>query len=386
MKKALITILMIMTLSAGILFSAGNHISAEELVPIDSITVDGEQAKFYAEYRYYDAVQIQYTYSENDILITKLANISANNVAKRVIDGWYLYEFEIPSNTLSFIIRQGMDGLVVDNFSNNEYILSQDTRVQNADMSIKQVVINEDLITKHAVWSDWGALYEFVIHFNIEDENGDQIPIDRIASVTYEYDVVKKEFFNTDRTPMEIKIDESTYNQGASFIPFFPYYINDWVTDNIYESEEDGYTWSVNLGQHRVFSPLPLISDVNIDQTHMIHIEYYSEGNYISTDEIVDDPYDQEDIVYNTLFDNIKNLFNSLGDSLRIIMYVVIGIAVLLGIGLVFKVIGLIKGFILTFYRVVKLVLRLVKGVVRLLFVSKKVKKRKEQYYVNRRI
>jgi hypothetical protein len=364
MKKALITIIMIMTLSAGILFSAGNHISANELTSIDSITVNDNQATFYAEYRNYDAIQVQYTYIENDILITKLSNISIDNIASRVIDGWYLYQFELPSNALSFIIRQGMDGLVIDQFTNNEYIFSQDTRVQNADMSIKQIVINEDLITKKPVWSDWGQLYEFVIHFNIEDENGDQIPIDRIASVTYEYDVVNKELFNTTRTPMTIEIDESTYNQGANFIPVFPYYVNDWITNNIYESEQDGYTWSVNLGQYRASSSLEFLSDVNIDQTQMIHIEYYSEGTYISTDEIVDDPYDQEDIVYTTFFEQIKDLINNLGDSLQIIMYIAIAIVGLLVISLVLKIFGLLKFIGKLISKTIKLLYRVAKFIV----------------------
>jgi hypothetical protein len=364
MKKALITIIMIMTLSAGILFSAGSHVSADELTSIDSITVNDNQATFYAEYRNYDAIQVQYTYIENDILITRLSNISVDNIASRVVDGWYLYQFELPSNALSFIIRQGMDGLIIDQFTNNEYILSQDTRVQNADMSIKQIVINEDLITKKPVWSDWGQLYEFVIHFNIEDENGDQIPIDRIASVTYEYDVVNKELFNTTRTPMTIEIDESTYNQGASFIPVFPYYVNDWITNNIYESEQDGYTWSVNLGQYRASSSLEFLSDVNIDQTQMLHIEYYSEGTYISTDEIVDDPYDQEDIVYTTFFEQIKNLINNLGDSLQIIMYIAIAIVILLVISLVLKIFGLLKFSAKVISKTIKLLYRVAKFIV----------------------
>lgn len=350
MKKALITILMIMTLSAGIFFSAFSHVSADTLTPIDTIEVNGREVSFYTPYAYYDSVQVQYTYLENDVLITRVENYNAVNNATRISDQFNWYKFTIDDRALSFIIKKAMDGTVVVDFAYNEYIYSEDTRIQYADMSVHQVVINEDLITKNPVYSESGQLYEFWIHFNIEDGEENTIPIDRIVKATYTYDVVFKNFgqFYTRDTKI-VEIDPYVYHDTPTINPVFPYFTYPWIEEQIKSSDEDGFTWMIDLGTYRASSKIKLIGDVNIDQTQLMMIEYYSEGEYIATDDIVDDPYDMEDIRYDGVLSDIQGILvkindalGSLGDTMRIIIYVVVAILLIIILLTVFKAINLV--------------------------------------------
>lgn len=387
MKKALITILLIMTLSAGIYFSAFSHVqvSADELTPIDTLEVSGDSVEFHAEYGYYDVVQVQYTYLKGDILISRLDNIETSNQATRISDNWNLYRFTLPENALSFVIKNAMDGLRVDTLTNNEYILSEETRVVNADMSVRQLVINDDLIVKRPVWSDYGQNYEFTIHFNIDDPEGNEIPIDRIVSATYNYDVIYTSFGLDTIESKEVTIDEYTYYEAPSFNTMFPFIVNDWFTENIGESDEEGYTWAIDLGTYRASTPIRFLTDVTIDGTQMIHIEYWSEGSFIATDEIIDDEYDSDDIEYQGWQYEIEQALAKVGKIIRIIIYVIAGILVILLLLIIFKLFSLIDKV----YKLIKYVfkfifIRIPKGIVvilKFMFIPRKRRKERRSYH-----
>lgn len=350
MKKALISIILIITISAGIFFSAGSYVSADTLRTVDSIEVDGSQVSFYAEYGYYDTIQVQYTYLEDEVLITRVDNYPVNNNSTRISDQWNQYIFTIDDRALSFIIRRAMNDSVVQQFNDNEYIESEQTRVENAQMSVHQVVINEDLITKNPVYSESGQLYEFWIHFNAEDSEGNIIPIDQIVKATYTYEVVAKNWgqFYT-RDSVTIDIDPYIEYDAPLFSPVFPFVTHPWVEEQIKPSDEEGFTWMIDLGTYRASSKFRFVSDVNIDQTQLIRIEYYSEGEFIATDDIIDEPYDMEDIRYDGFFSDIQDILvkindalGSLGDTMRIIIYVIVAILAIILLLLVFKAINLV--------------------------------------------
>lgn len=394
MKKALITIIITFLLSAGIIFSADNFkVSANQTTwSLDSVSTEDNLGSFATVYDSYDMVQIQFTYDAHGVLVSKLANVSVENIATRISDGLNVYQFELPEGALSFIIKQGMDGLVIHEFTNNEYILSEGTRVQNAEMSVAQLIINEDLIVKKPVYSNHGQLYQFDIHFNAEDEEGNKINIDRIISVTYMYDVIIK---NLPLSPTiqhkEIEISERVYHEPPLIQSTFPLILFPWVEEQIKPSDKEGYDWMIDLGQYRAASNIKFLHDVSIDQTQMIRIQYWTEGNPVimDDDQILDDPYDQEDIVYQGFFDNVSNWLSTLNNNLTMVLYILVAIIGLIFISLLIKLVGATWGVIKLISKVVITIIKIPSYLYKFLlflFVPSDKRKRKEQFNVNRHL
>jgi hypothetical protein len=246
------------------------------------------------------------------------------------------------------------------------------------------------LITREYVYSQLGASYNFNIHFNLEDNDGNRIPIDRIVRVSYAFDVVKTELWGliTQRTPEQVTIEETTYQP----LQLYPYFDFPRVRANIEESDENGFDWTVDLG---TYSAAGKLGSIKLDQTQMLTIEYFYEGEFFEEDDVVDIPYDQEDIVdvnpdwVNSIKDWIAKLNNTF-------MMVVIGLgAILVMLVLMFitKLFTVVKFIFTVIYKVLYYSLLLIKFIMVdipryiikfIIFMIVPSDKRKEQTHVGR--
>jgi hypothetical protein len=391
MKKALITILLIITLSAGIFFSADNFtVSAAEPNEILSISVSDRRVIFPTLYEGYEYVHIEYTYFMDDKLVSRIKNIPVSNQAIS-IEGYTLYQFYLPTEAISFKILRGIDGTITNEFTGDTiHLESESSSFDNVELRIKQIVINEDLITREYVYSQLGASYNFNIHFNLEDNDGNRIPIDRIVRVSYAFDVVKTELWGliTQRTPEQVTIEETTYQP----LQLYPYFDFPRVRANIEESDENGFDWTVDLG---TYSAAGKLGSIKLDQTQMLTIEYFYEGEFFEEDDVVDIPYDQEDIVdvNPDWVDSIKDWIAKLNNTFMMVVIGLGAILVMLVLMFITKLFTVVKFIFTVIYKVLYYSLLLIKFIMVdipryiikfIIFMIVPADKRKEQTHVGR--
>ena len=400
MKKALITLILTIMLSAGIFFSADNlKINAEDNeshIFIESMLVSGSDVFFETEDSYTSKIIIEYSYLQDNILFSKLDRISVQKVSIDPNTNLSKYHFKKPSNSLSFKIWRIISGDNIRSTANGEYILSEENALSKVEVRVKQIIVDNDLITKERQYTDNIALkvYKFVMHFDLIDEEGNPIDIDRILRLNVKFDVIQTGAF--------LKAKTYTYNfeiEETTFIPtaYFPYFINESVVRNIDSSFDENYTWMVTLGTFQSGANIPVIApgDVNIDKTQLLTIDYVFDGVFYEEQIVIDEPYDKDDVInvipgttdpVTNLWEKINELFGSLDSAIEIIIAIAIGLAVIVVISLVFKVFNLAKGLIITSYKIIKfIVIGIPKGIIKFfMFLLVPKSDRKERKNVNR--
>ncbi|MDD4069834.1 MAG: hypothetical protein PHF05_05215, partial [Candidatus Izemoplasmatales bacterium] len=358
--------------------------------------VSGSDVFFETEDSYTSKIIIEYSYLQDNILFSKLDRISVQKDSIDPNTNLSKYHFKKPSNSLSFKIWRIISEDNIRSTANGEYILSEENALSNVEVRVKQIIVDNDLITKERQYTDNIALkvYKFVMHFDLIDEEGNPIDIDRIVRLNVKFDVIQTGAF--------LKAKTYTYNfeiEETTFIPtaYFPYFINESVVRNIDSSFDENYTWMVTLGTFQSGANIPVIApgDVNIDKTQLLTIDYVFDGIFYEEQIVIDEPYDKDDVInvipgttdpVTNLWEKINELFGSLDSAIEIIIAIAIGLAVIVVISLVFKVFNLAKGLIITSYKIIKfIVIGIPKGIIKFfMFLLVPKSDRKERKNVNR--
>ena len=305
MKKALILLLMIITMSAGLYFNPAHGIDAAVVPTISEPGKSGTTASFYTDEPELTQAIVEYTFHSNGVYMSKLktfyVSLSAQNTSMTVNK----YTFTLPAEALAFKVwRVITEDEYIKSVSGNNVYSTVDYSMEGIELRLKTLYVTNDLITREATIGTIGGLlknqYKFIMHFRVEDSLGEIVPIDRIHSLKVEYDVVTTYIGLIDSKTHYIKDIQATENRSLSTWPFiYPAH----VVTNIQESthlRDDNivgneiYDWMVTLGIYDYQWPA---STVTLDQTTLLTIDYYYNDVFYQDQEVVDKPYEAEDII-----------------------------------------------------------------------------------------
>jgi len=407
MKKALISILLSIILSAGIIFSADSiTIQAEESHEfIESMVVSGRDVFFEVEHPNVANVIVEYSYQVNELLFSKLVRLRTQKVSIDTSTGLTKYYFRMPSEALSFKIWRLGNNSTISSTANGEYIRSEASALSNVDLRVKQLIIDNDLITKEFGYTSDVATraYKFVMHFDIIDEEGNPVNISNIIRVNVRFNVVQKGLINS-TTSKEITIEENEVIVSSWAV--FPYFKNEIVKTNISRSFDSRYTWMIDLGTYKTGIGLPggFLADVTLDKTQLLTIDYVFDGVFFNDQVVIDEPYDQDDVLhvnpgttdpYTNIFDSIGNLFDNLSSAFNIMIIIIISIAAIVVLTLFSKVFSIVSFVGKAIIKLIQLKLKILKYLMVdipgylikfILFLIIPKEKRKEHIYVSRHL
>lgn len=364
MKKTLVSILLTILMSAGIIFSASS-VSANTLPLGYSVAKNSNSGLIVVDYEDLEKAIIEYTYYSNGILMSELLEKDLNYVSSD--DNTYTYTFSLPEDALSFKVWRVVtsDDTIKSLTGSFEYIYSPETAISEVETRIKTLYINDDLITKELVPISYGGImsssYVFNMHFNVEDALGNPVPIDRIHSLNVEYDVISTTLFFIKTINHYEKTIEATEERNMTVWPFItPASVQTYIKASI----DSNYEWMVELASIPDADGLFPFNEVTLDQTTILTISYYYNDVFFEDIEVVDEPYDYQDIIevipgttteLPGWLDLLKNI-DQLARWMQIMFYVAIGIAVLLAVMLLIKLINTIKLILQGIWFVVKFI------------------------------
>jgi hypothetical protein len=398
MKKALITTFIAILLSAGIFFSAGNlNVSASETenhIYIESLQVSGTDIFFEVETTDVDKVILEYSYYKETILFSRLVRLNVQKVSINTTTGLSKYHFSKPNNALSMKIWRIANDSTIRSTVNGEYIYSEATALSQVQARVKQIIVDNDLITKERIYSDSLAAknYRFVMHFDLVDEEGVPIDIDRIIRLGAKFNVIQTGLISS-TTTKNLIIEETTFYPQS----YFPFFVPERITQNIDQSFDTNYTWMVDLGSFTAGPHIPFIApaDITLEKTQLLTIDYVFEGVFYNDQVVIDEPYDSEDIIdvipgttdpATGLWDRLDELFGNLENSIKTIIIIVVGLGVILVLSLLFKTFSLVKNIFIGLWKIIKfIVIEIPKALVsfiKFLFIPRS--NRKERENVNR--
>jgi hypothetical protein len=398
MKKALITTFIAIVLSAGIFFSAGNlNVSASETenhIYIESLQVSGTDIFFEVETTDVDKVILEYSYYKETILFSRLVRLNVQKVSINTTTGLSKYHFSKPNNALSMKIWRIANDSTIRSTVNGEYIYSEATALSQVQARVKQIIVDNDLITKERIYSDSLAAknYRFVMHFDLVDEEGVPIDIDRIIRLGAKFNVIQTGLISS-TTTKNLIIEETTFYPQS----YFPFFVPERITQNIDQSFDTNYTWMVDLGSFTAGPHIPFIApaDITLEKTQLLTIDYVFEGVFYNDQVVIDEPYDSEDIIdvipgttdpATGLWDRLDELFGNLENSIKTIIIIVVGLGVILVLSLLFKTFSLVKNIFIGLWKIIKfIVIEIPKALVsfiKFLFIPRS--NRKERENVNR--
>lgn len=296
MKKALVLLLISITMFlAGILHPAGTSVSAEVVITqpvISAVTKTSSGGTFFINAADVKSVIVEYVFESNGTVFSKLGTLDATLISQNLTTSTYQYRFTLPAGATSFKIWRiiSQDDHIRSVTGSNLHGSLEDVQVR-----LKTIYVKEDLITREKIGArDMATGYaKFTMHFNLEDDLGDPIPIDRIHSIDVEYVVISTTFGIVIKNE-ESKTIVATESRNQVVIPVWPHIIPASVTQHIKFSTVAGYRWQVNLG---TFTYTMFFGDVTLDKTQLMEIDYYYDGYFFQDQEIIDEPYDWEDIV-----------------------------------------------------------------------------------------
>jgi len=217
--------------------------------------------------------------------------------------------------------------------------------IDSVEVRVKTLYITDDLIQRAEVAVNdplYNMAYNFTMYFNIDDEEGNNVPIDRIHSLEVEYTIKRTSLWLLSDNEYVIKDIQATETRNAVYWPYiFPQsVINNITPANRYDLDGNLlYEWKVNLGTYSTTRTLG--ANVTLDQTSILTIDYYYDGIFYEDQVVVDEPYDEDDIITTTmpLFDQIKAYFESLIEQP---LKILIGIGILILTLVVFKLLSMV--------------------------------------------
>jgi len=351
MKKTLITLLFVIVMSAGIFFSA-DSVSAYAL-PV-GYTVDNTEYghEFTTDYDNLEYAVIEYSYYQSDVLMSRLIKVDLNLTDSNSALGTYTYGFTLPEEALSFIIwRVITESEQIKSLTGSfEYVESPETAISEVQVRIKIIYIEDDLITRESTLTDLGSFlqteYVFKMHFNLEDVDGQSIPVDRITSLTVTYNVVSTTWSWVGKITTTDPVTKDIQATTTTPLQVWPYFYPASVVNNIEESISDDYDWMVRLGSYDYMWPA---KDVTIDQTSILTISYLYDGVFYDSLEVQDEPYEEEDVVdvapgtvdpLVPLMDTVIEWLEQFDTALRWVIMIVFAI---LAMAIIFLVVWVLK-------------------------------------------
>ena len=305
MKKALIILTLSLILSAGLYFNPAHGINAAVAPAISEPGKSGTSAYFYTDDPDLKYAIIEYTFLSNGVYMSKLKTYEITLNAQNTTQTINKFSFTLPAEALAFKVwRVITHGDYIKSVSGLNVYVNGTYSMDGIELRLKTLYIYDDLITREQSIGSVGTLLtpskQFYMHFSVVDAMGEEVPIDEIHSIRVEYDIVRTFVGLIDtRTHVE-KTIQATENRSLTVWPFiYPAH----VVTNIKESthlRDDNivgneiYDWMVDLGAYDYTWPA---SSVNLDQTTILTIDYYYDGVFYQDAEVVDEPYDVEDII-----------------------------------------------------------------------------------------
>jgi hypothetical protein len=375
MKKTLITIALAIIMSVGVFISA-DIVSAEEasVMPLGYSVVKrtDDQLEFVVSMENLDTAIIEYSFFSNEVLMSSLIEVDLSPEGCVIGTDENIYIMDLPEEALSVIVWRvtTSDDEIKSLSGTFEYTESPETAISAVETRVKQIYVENKLVTReqNAVVSGVGLVsgYTFRMHFDLNDENGESIPIDYIYSVSVEYDVVTSYIWGlipgfTSHESFELVSGETRNMDGWPFLRPFTVY------ESIEESFDEGYNWLITLGSYA--SDKLNTKIVQIDNVELLTISYFYEGVFYDREEVQDGPYDSDDVIdvipgtidpVTSLLDQITTMFESLSSTVRIILAVLGLILLILAFifvkGLVNVFIGIGKAVIWVFKALGKII------------------------------
>ncbi len=303
MKKALIILFFFAVIVLIWVFNPfGNVIvlNAAGTNEISAVSLTGTTASFMVPRTDIDQVVVEYAYLVDQVLVSKLKTID-------VTSSTGVYSFQVPEGTKAYriwrlLIKNGDQWLATSPSGTTEYKNGSYT-IANVQTRLKTIYIEDDLITSESVQPDEDfemagirAWKKFTMYFSTVDALGNTIPIDRIASIAFSYDIKKTILGITTTTHKDVVINETTLQRTGSW----PWLFSQEIVTRIKPANrivlgtgEIAYFWEVDLG---TYSYTAFIGNVSLDETTIITIDYYYQGVFYDDAEVVDVPYDEGDI------------------------------------------------------------------------------------------
>jgi len=371
MKKALITILLTIIMSAGIIFSADlTKAKAEDVPVIYSLSTWNDRGIININSDSIEKAIIEYTFYSNDILFSKLENFNLVYEANAIGTDSHKYSFELPEGTLSFKVWRVITKTdqIMSLSGENELILQEGAGIDAVETRLKTLIISDDLVTKEPVWSDFAGIakYAFRMHFNVEDQEGNSIPIDHIYSLEVEFNVVKTTFWVITSEQEQTKLIKATEQRNYLAWPFI---YSDTVVNAIEPSNDsqNRFDWMFELGTYSI-NIVPGAS-ITVDETTVIKLSYFYNGEFYNDVDVIDEPYDGEDVipVIPGTTDPITSIIDwiaQVGSTLKFILIAVVALIALAAISLVFKTLGFIKSLLVGGYKLIILLFKLIRYIV----------------------
>lgn len=403
MKKTLITILLAIIMSVGA-FASADIVSAEEasVIPLgySLIKRTDDVLEFTVSMENLEEAIIEYSFYSNNVLMSKLLQVDITHELCVLGTDENVFAMTLPEEALSVIVWRVItsDDEIKSLSGSFEYTESPETAIPAVETRVKQIYVENKLVTReqNAVVSGVGLVsgYTFRMHFDLNDEFEEPIPIDYIYSVSVEYDVVTSYFWGvfpgfTSHESFELVSGETRNMDGWPFLR--PY----TVYESIEESFDNGYDWLITLGTYE--SDTLNTKIVQIDNVELLTISYFYDGVFYDRETVIDEPYDSDDVIdvlpgtidpVTSLLDQLTNMFETLSTTVRIILAVLGFILLILAFifikGLFTTLIGIGKGIIWVlkaFYNLLKFLVyvipkTIIKGIVFLFIPQTKRKER----------
>jgi len=364
MKKTLITIVLAIIMSVGA-FASADIVSAEEasVMPLAYSIVKrtNDQLEFVVSMENLDTAVIEYSFFSNDVLMSRLLEVDLSHEACVIGTGENVYVMDLPEEALSVIVWRVItsDDEIKSLSGTFEYTESPETAISAVETRVKQIYVENKLVTReqNAVVSGIGLVsgYTFRMHFDLNDENGESIPIDYIYSVSAEYDVVTSYIWGlipgfTSHESFELVSGETRNMDGWPFLR--PY----TVYESIEESFDEGYNWLITLGSYE--SDKLNTKVVQIDNVELLTISYFYDGVFYDREEVQDSPYPSEgiiDVIPGTI-DPVANLNSTVRIILAVLGLILLILVFIFIKGVVTTLIGIGKGIIWVFKALLKII------------------------------
>jgi len=371
MKKALITLLLTIIMSAGIIFSADLTQAKAATIPyvyeLDTqenrgiIKINNDSLK--------NAI-VEYTFYSNDILFSKLENFNLVYELCEIGTDKHHYSFSLPEGTLSFKVWRVVtnDKTILSLSGDNELNIQEGTGIEDVETRIKTLIINDDLVTKEPVYSGLAGIanFAFKMHFNVEDAEGNNVPIDHIYSLEVEFNVIKTTFWVITTEQFQSKLIKPTEQRNYFMWPFL---YSDTIVNSIEPSNDsqNRFDWMFDLGTYSI-SVVPGAS-ITVDDTTVIKISYFYNGVFYNDIDVIDEPYDSDDVitVKPGTTDPITSIIDwiaQVGSTLKFILIAVVALIALVVISLVFKTFSFIKSLLVGGYKLIILLFKLIKYII----------------------
>ncbi len=378
MKKILITILLILSTSVGALASTVS-VFADTLPNISEINKNGTTIEISIDSGDIKKAIVEYTFVSNDILMSKLEQFEVIPISCEIGSNINIYQINVPKQALSIKIWRviNTNDQIKSLNGTLEWINTPEDAISAVETRIKTIYVDNKLVTREseAILIAGGAGgvipgYTFHMHFNLNDAEGNAIPIDYLYSLNVEFDVIKVPFWGlgNKKSTHESYILKAGETRNMDTWPFLaPYTVNDELS----KSFDNDYEFMITLGSYESDKLNSLI--IQLDNISLLTVSYFYNGVFYDSETVQDEPYSSDDVidVYPGTIDEISGILNQIGalkdfmqnlsSSFRTTIIIAILILGLMIISFASKIISLIFKIPFIIYKIVRSFIGIIK-------------------------